>query len=170
MSWRFTPWDFEVAKQTRERYGAKKMQGLQLQDWGVTYDEMAPFYDRFERIAGTSGIAGNLNGQPQKGGNIFEGPRSRDYPTPPLKDTHWMSKYRKTTESMGYHPFTVPAGNLSQAYVNQHGSVHLLRLLRLPRLRQLLQVIAASVHFAGVDATSKFHAADRNGSVARRKA
>ncbi|NWA62017.1 GMC family oxidoreductase [Pantoea sp. B9002] len=121
MSWRFTPWDFEVAKQTRERYGAKKMQGLQLQDWGVTYDEMAPFYDRFERIAGTSGIAGNLNGQPQKGGNIFEGPRSRDYPTPPLKDTHWMSKYRKTTESMGYHPFTVPAGNLSQAYVNPLG-------------------------------------------------
>ncbi len=121
MSWRFTPWDFEVAKQTRERYGAKKMQGLQLQDWGVTYDEMAPFYDRFERIAGTSGIAGNLNGQPQKGGNIFEGPRSRDYPTPPLKDTHWMSKYRKTTENMGYHPFTVPAGNLSQAYVNPLG-------------------------------------------------
>jgi hypothetical protein len=63
MSWRFTPWDFEVATQTRERYGAKKMAGLQLQDWGVTYDEMEPFYDRFERIAGTSGYAGNLNGE-----------------------------------------------------------------------------------------------------------
>lgn len=121
MSWRFTPWDFEVATQTRERYGAKRMAGLQLQDWGVTYDEMEPFYDRFERIAGTSGYAGNLNGEKRAGGNVFEGARRRDYPTPPLKDTHWMSKYRKTTENMGYHPFTVPAGNLSQAYVNPLG-------------------------------------------------
>ncbi|WBG93374.1 GMC family oxidoreductase (plasmid) [Pantoea piersonii] len=121
MSWRFTPWDFEVARQTRERYGAKRMAGLQLQDWGVTYDEMEPFYDRFERIAGTSGYAGNLNGEKRAGGNVFEGARRRDYPTPPLKDTHWMSKYRKTTENMGYHPFTVPAGNLSQAYVNPLG-------------------------------------------------
>lgn len=121
MSWRFTPWDFEVATQTRERYGAKKMAGLQLQDWGVTYDEMEPFYDRFERIAGTSGYAGNLNGEKRTGGNVFEGTRKRDYPTPPLKDTHRMSKYRKTTENMGYHPFTVPAGNLSQAYVNPLG-------------------------------------------------
>lgn len=121
MSWRFLPWDFEVATRTRERYGAQKMQGLPLQDWGVTYDEMEPFYDRFERIAGTSGLAGNLNGNPQKGGNIFEGPRRRDYPTPPLKDTHWMRKYRDTTTQMGYHPFTIPAGNISQAYVNPLG-------------------------------------------------
>ncbi|MDO6409459.1 GMC family oxidoreductase [Pantoea phytobeneficialis] len=121
MSWRFTPWDFEVATRTRERYGAGKMQGLQLQDWGVTYDEMAPFYDRFERIAGTSGYAGNLNGERRKGGNVFEGARTRDYPTPPLQDTHWMSKFRQTTENMGYNPFTVPAGNLSQAYVNPLG-------------------------------------------------
>jgi Choline dehydrogenase and related flavoproteins len=97
------------------------MAGLQLQDWGVTYDEMEPYYDRFERIAGTSGYAGNLKGEKRAGGNVFEGERQRDYPTPPLKDTHWMSKYRKTTERMGYNPFTVPAGNLSQAYVNPLG-------------------------------------------------
>lgn len=121
MSWRFSPWDFAVATQTRERYGTRRMQGLQLQDWGVTYDEMEPFYDRFERIAGTSGYAGNLNGEKRPGGNVFEGERRRDYPTPPLKDTHWMRKYRQTTEQMGYHPFTVPAGNLSQAYVNPLG-------------------------------------------------
>ena len=82
---------------------------------------MEPYYDRFERIAGTSGIAGNLQGKPQPNGNIFEGPRRRDYPTPPLKDTHWMRKYRQTTEQMGFHPFTIPAGNLSSAYVNPLG-------------------------------------------------
>ncbi|WP_138470722.1 GMC family oxidoreductase [Poseidonocella sp. HB161398] len=126
MSWRFLPWDFEVAGRTAERYGQAKLdglmaEGLMLQDWGVTYEEMAPFYDRFERIAGTSGKAGNLNGQAMPGGNVFEGPRERDYPTPELKDTHWMRMYRETAEGMGYHPFTIPAGNISQAYVNPLG-------------------------------------------------
>ncbi len=121
MSWRFTPWDFEVYTRTVERYGKERAKGMQLQDWGVTYAEMEPFYDRFERIAGTSGYAGNIKGEKRKGGNVFEGPRSRDYPTPALKDTHWMSKYRQTVEKMGYNPFTVPAGNLSQAYVNPLG-------------------------------------------------
>jgi gluconate 2-dehydrogenase alpha chain len=121
MSWRFTPWDFQVATKTKERYGAARAAELPLQDWGVTYEDMEPYYDRFERIAGTSGFAGNLQGDRRKGGNVFEGARSRDYPTPPLKDTHWMSMYRRTTEGMGYHPFTIPAGNVSQAYVNPLG-------------------------------------------------
>ncbi|MGY4494656.1 GMC family oxidoreductase [Pseudomonas sp. TE3610] len=121
MSWRFTPWDFQVATQTRERYGAAKMKGLQLQDWGVTYDDMAPYYDRFERIAGTSGIAGNINGKIMPGGNPFEGPRSREYPTPPLKDTHWMRTFRDASTRMGHHPFTIPAGNISQSFVNPLG-------------------------------------------------
>ncbi|ADO41682.1 Gluconate 2-dehydrogenase (acceptor) [Ketogulonicigenium vulgare Y25] len=123
MSWRFTPWDLQVASQTRERYGDAFTDSLnlQLQDWGMSYDELEPYYDRFERIAGTSGIAGNIKGEIQAGGNPFEGPRSRDYPTPPLKDSHWMSKFRETTQNMGYHPFTIPAGNLSQAYVNPLG-------------------------------------------------
>lgn len=121
MSWRFSPWDFQVATQTRERYGASKMKGLQLQDWGVTYEDMAPYYDRFERTAGTSGIAGNINGTIMPGGNPFEGPRSREYPTPPLKDTHWMRTFRDASTRMGYHPFTIPAGNISQAFVNPLG-------------------------------------------------
>lgn len=121
MSWRFTPWDFQVATRTRERYGASKLEGLLVQDWGVTYEEMEPYYDRFERIAGTSGTAGNIKGQIRSGGNPFEGPRSREYPTSALKDTHWMRTFRETTDQLGYHPFTIPAGNISQAFVNPLG-------------------------------------------------
>jgi gluconate 2-dehydrogenase alpha chain len=121
MSWRFTPWDFQVATRTRERYGAAYLRDMPIHDWGVTYEEMEPYYDRFERIAGTSGKAGNIGGKIQPGGNPFEGPRRRDYPTPALKDTHWMRTYRETTTQMGYSPFPIPAGNLSQAYVNPLG-------------------------------------------------
>ena len=122
MSWRFSEFDFEAHSQTVKRYGSAKLApGMQVQDWGITYAELEPFYDRFERIAGTSGQAGNIQGKTIPGGNPFEGPRSRDYPTPPLKRSRWMEIYEKTTTEMGYHPFPVPAGNISQAYVNPLG-------------------------------------------------
>jgi gluconate 2-dehydrogenase alpha chain len=122
MTWRFSPFDFEPHSQTVKRYGAGKLKaGMQVQDWGITYEQLEPFYDRFERIAGTSGQAGNINGTIVPGGNPFEGARTRDYPTPPLKKTSWMSIFDKTTAGMGYHPFPVPAGNISTAYVNPLG-------------------------------------------------
>ena len=35
---------------------------MTIQDWGVTYEELEPHYDRFEYLCGTSGTAGNLAG------------------------------------------------------------------------------------------------------------
>lgn len=123
MAWRFSPWDFEVRSRTIERYGRERAEDgeLQLQDWGVTYDELEPFYDRFERIAGISGKAGNIQGQIQDGGNPFEGPRSRDYPTPPLKTLRAMELFNDATQGMGLNPFTIPVANVSQPYVNPLG-------------------------------------------------
>ena len=43
------------------------------QDWGVTYEELEPYYDQFEHLYGVGGKAGNLNGVIQEGGNPFEG-------------------------------------------------------------------------------------------------
>ena len=51
-----------------------------IQDWGITYDEIEPYYARSEREVGVSGKAGNLNGKKIEGGNIFEGWRSAEYP------------------------------------------------------------------------------------------
>ncbi|WP_416424796.1 GMC family oxidoreductase [Pseudomonas sp. App30] len=125
MTWRFLPYDFQSYSQTVERYGkGKLLDGLQVQDWGVTYADLEPFYDKFERLAGTSGKAGNINGVKQPGGNVFEGPRSRDYPLPPLARTRLAEIFTKGTEAMGLHPFAVPAGNTSGAYVNPLG-VHM---------------------------------------------
>ena len=53
----------------------------------MTYDELEPYYDRFEKLCGTSGKAGNLRGQKIEGGNVFEGPRSNEYPNKPLMMT-----------------------------------------------------------------------------------
>lgn len=122
MTWRFNPWDFQVHSRTIERYGRGKIEdGLQLQDWGLTYDDLAPYYARFEALAGTSGTAGNIEGRIMPRGNPFEGPRSGEYPTPALKNTQLMDLFEKATKEMGYKPFPIPAGNISEAYTNPLG-------------------------------------------------
>ena len=42
-------------------------------DWPITYEDLAPFYDRADRLVGVSGLAGDPSMPPQQ-----------DYPTPPL--------------------------------------------------------------------------------------
>jgi gluconate 2-dehydrogenase alpha chain len=123
MAWRFSPWDFQVRSKTIERYGLKRAEDgeMQLQDWGITYDELEPYYDRWERIAGISGQAGNIKGTVQPGGNPFEGPRARDYPTPKLKTLRMMELFNAGASKLGMHPFTIPVANISQPYVNTLG-------------------------------------------------
>ena len=85
-TWRFSPTDFALHTHLTQRYGANFLPtDMTIQDWGVTFEQLEPCYDQFEYLCGTSGQAGNLNGEIQEGGNPFEGPRSRPYPTPPMK-------------------------------------------------------------------------------------
>jgi gluconate 2-dehydrogenase alpha chain len=55
-----------------------------LVDWPVSYAELEPFYDKAEYELGVSGKAGNIQGKKIEGGNVFEAPRSREYPLKPL--------------------------------------------------------------------------------------
>ena len=76
VTWRWLPWDNEPLKHTVARYGRAAIPpDMNLQDWGVSYDELEPYYDKFEFLCGISGKAGNLRGQKIAGGNVFEGPR-----------------------------------------------------------------------------------------------
>lgn len=122
MAWRFTPFDFEPYSQTVKRYGKQQIaKGVILQDWGVTYDELEPFYDRFEKIAGVSGKAGKLNGKTVEGGNPFEGNRSSEYPSPALESMRLTDIFAEGAKKIGLNPFMVPAGQASRAYVNPLG-------------------------------------------------
>ena len=121
-TYRFGVSDFQLASVVRERYGANFLDpDLRIQDWGVSYAELEPHYDRFEYLLGTSGKAGNLHGTIQPGGDPFEGPRSREYPTPPMKEHFQGAMFKKAATSLGYHPFPQPSSNLSQPYTNPEG-------------------------------------------------
>jgi gluconate 2-dehydrogenase alpha chain len=121
-TWRFLPTDFVVRSHLTQRYGAAFLpEDMTIQDWGVTFDELEPHYDQFEYLCGTSGTAGNVNGMIHDGGNPFEGPRSRPYPTPAQKQGYGHTLFAEAARQMGYKPFPQPSGNLSQAYTNPLG-------------------------------------------------
>jgi gluconate 2-dehydrogenase alpha chain len=120
--WRFLPSDFVAHSHNSARYGAAIIpDDMTIQDWGVTYQDLEPHYDRFEYICGASGKAGNLNGQIQPGGNPFEGPRSREYPNPPLDLSYSPTLFGDAARQMGFKPFPHPAANMSRPYTNPLG-------------------------------------------------
>lgn len=115
--WRLLPWNFRQRSATIERYGEGMIPpNSTLTDWPITYEDLEPYYDRVDYLIGTSGKAGNLNGQIDEAGNRFEGPRSREYPNPPLRRTGWTEHISETMSRLGYHPFPGPASIRSQQY------------------------------------------------------
>src|SRR3989440_2549974 len=123
LTWRFLPWDFETRSRTLARYGTGQLaEDCTSQDWGVTYDELERHFDRFEYLYGISGKAGNIKGKIVPGGNPFEGPRSREYPNPPLKTAYAGSLFKQAAEKLGYKPFPTPTGSLSREYTNEYGA------------------------------------------------
>ncbi len=116
---RFLPHDFEIRSQIQKRYGKSFIpEDCNLQDWGVTWDEVEPYYDQFENIFGVGGKAGNLNGELQAGGNPHEGPRSREFPNPPTQATYEGSLFANAASSLGYVPFQGPTAAMTQDFRN----------------------------------------------------
>jgi gluconate 2-dehydrogenase alpha chain len=121
-TWRFLPSDFKARSHNLERYGKDALPDtMTIQDWGVSYDDLEPHYDRFEYLCGISGQAGNLKGKIVAGGNPFEGPRQRDYPNPPMAMSYPPTLFAEAASSLGHHPFPQPSANMSRAYTNPLG-------------------------------------------------
>jgi gluconate 2-dehydrogenase alpha chain len=109
-SWRLKPWDFKSLSETLRRYGPGALpKGSTLEDWPLTYDELEPYYDSVEWEVGVSGKAGNIQGKIDPRGNIFEGPRPREYPMPPLRSTEFIDQMAETARHLDWHPFHPPA-------------------------------------------------------------
>lgn len=108
---RFMPGDFkvfsnEVLSGVAEQAGAD-LSGYDVVDWPIGYDDLEPYYERFEWEFGVSG---------QAGVNPFAGPRQRPYPLPPLRQSAKMELFSSACNRLGYHPYDTPAGILSHPY------------------------------------------------------
>src|SRR5213594_1953109 len=123
--WRLNPWDFKVVSETSRRYGVSRIpKNSTVEDWPFGYDELEPYYYKVEREVGISGKAGNINGTIDRRGNIFEGPRRREYPMPPLRGTGFTEKMSAGARMLGWHPFPGPAAVTSQSYQGRAACVY----------------------------------------------
>ena len=154
-----------------QRYGANFLpEDMTIQDWGVTYDDLEPHYDAFEYLCGTSGTAGNMQGQ---------------------NSGRWQSVRRAALAALsqsgaeaGLRPHAVRQGGARarlqavSATVRQHvaglrqparraaGAMHLLRLLRMVRVRQLFKGAPQTTILPVLIRKSNFTARDNSRSDA----
>lgn len=120
--WRFYPANFRYRSHHIERYGEDKLPlGNTIQDWPLTYEDLEPYWDQADYDMGISGVAGNVRGEIREGGNPFEGPRSRDYPLPPLVRSIPAQMFTEASRNLGHHPFPQPGAILSRAYTGLSG-------------------------------------------------
>jgi gluconate 2-dehydrogenase alpha chain len=108
---RYMPGDFkvytnEILSGNAERAGAD-LSGYDVVDWPLGYDDLEPYYEKFEWEFGVSGEGGK---------NPFAGPRKRGYPVPPLRHSARMKLFAEACEKLGYHPYDTAAGILSEPY------------------------------------------------------
>lgn len=98
---RFQESDFKM----RTLHGA--VDGADLADWPIDYDDLEPYYEKVEWRLGVSG---------QAGANKYEAPRRRDYPCPPMPRTRYAQRFHEACEKLGYNSFQTPIVMVSRQY------------------------------------------------------
>jgi gluconate 2-dehydrogenase alpha chain len=122
--WRFLDYFFEYRTHLEQRYGANFLPAdTTIQDWGITYAELEPYYTQFDKTFGISGKAGNIQGVIQPGGNPFEGPRSDEYPQPPNMIAYGPTLFKQAADQLGLKTFPQPTANSPGEYTNPDGQV-----------------------------------------------
>ena len=121
-TWRWAEYAPTLRTRIVERYGKSAIPAdMPLQDWGVTYAELEPYHDLFEKLFGIAGRAGNLQGRIQRGGNPFEAPRQNEYPQAPMEITEAGAVFSAAAEKLGYSPFPMASANSPAVYTNPDG-------------------------------------------------
>lgn len=108
ISLRFDSWTFKPLSNTLQRYGPGVVpSGSSLVDWPLTYQDLEPYYGKVEHAIGVAGKAGV---------DPFEGPRSSEFPMPPLRSSGWTELMTAAAHELGWHPFPAPAAINSEPW------------------------------------------------------
>jgi len=108
-AWRFLPQDFRMAS----IYGVPE--GSSLADWPITYDDLAPYYERAEWEIGVAG-----DGEAA----ALHWPRRKGYPLPPLSLNTQGTVLRRGAAQLGWPTFPVPALINTAPYNGRPACIH----------------------------------------------
>jgi choline dehydrogenase-like flavoprotein len=83
------------------------VEGANVADWPLTYEDLEPYYAAAERLIGVAGLAG---------ANPFAAWRSGPYPMPPGPPMYGSLVTSAAAKRLGYHPYPAPTGVNSLPY------------------------------------------------------
>ena len=99
---RLKPQDFRLLSE----FGA--IEGANIVDWPISYEDMEPYYTKVEQLVGVSGKVVN---------HPHLEPRSTaDFPFPPTAEHPIAKWFDKAVTELGFHPFPMARGILSQQH------------------------------------------------------
>ncbi len=99
---RLKPEDFRLLSEFGE------IEGANIVDWPITYDELEPYYTKVEQVIGISGkIVNHPNLEPRS---------TPDYPMPPTAEHPIASWFDKATKALGFYPIPMARGILSRPF------------------------------------------------------
>lgn len=101
VSWRFEPSAFKAL----DIWG--QIPGGAIANWPISYDDLEPYYTKFEYRLGVSGDASQI---------VHGPPRTDPYPLPPIEQGCATNHFAQAGRSLGYEPFPMPTGILSNDY------------------------------------------------------
>ena len=94
-----------------DRYGADSIPDtMTIQDWPVSYDDVEPYYDRFEKRFLRCVRPGRQSPrQDGRGRQSLRGAaRRRIHPNNPIKTAVAPAMFGTAAQNLGYHPFPTP--------------------------------------------------------------
>jgi len=104
---RLKPEDFRL----RSEFGP--VDGANVADWPISYDQLEPYYTKVEHIVGVSGkVSPHPNLEPRS---------TPDFPYPPTAENLVSKWIDKACIELGYHPLRVPRAILPRPALNRGG-------------------------------------------------
>ncbi|MCK5644021.1 MAG: GMC family oxidoreductase, partial [Gammaproteobacteria bacterium] len=99
---RLKPEDFRLLSEFGE------IEGANIVDWPITYEDLEPYYTKVEQVIGISGkIVNHPNLEPRS---------TPDYPMPPTAEHPIASWFDKATKALGFYPIPMARGILSRPF------------------------------------------------------
>ncbi len=150
VAYRYRAGRFRAAHQHHARNTAQKRcpRITAIVDWGVTWDEIEPYYTRADNADGRFRQGRQFAWQVIEGGNPFEGRAQRGVSHAADEDALSRRYFRDAAKSLGYHPYAIrrrPSARLHQSRRRVAPRLHLLRILRPLRLHDRRQGAADAI-------------------------
>jgi len=107
---RMKPNDFKLVS----KYG--QIDGANIVDWPISYDDMEPYYTKVEKIVGVSGKVIDHKFQEKRS--------TKDFPYPPLQENSISKWIDKAASNLGYQTIPIPRAILSKPEKERNGCVY----------------------------------------------